>query len=803
MTNKKTEKSKDETQKGPNKSKAYKIRKTLLITSGIVVLLVALIIIFISPIAKYLIEKYDTKFTGREITINYAYVNPFTGYVYLDNFKSYELKSDSLFLSADGVSGNFSMLKLFTKTYEISELVINQPKGMIIQIGDKHDLNFMDIIKKFTSKKTGETKSPVHFSILKLKINDGLFFYQENVIPVNYFIKQVNIECGGIHWDSDTIPFKFSFVSGIGGGEIKGDLTVNSKTLDYHAAVVANKFNLKVLEQYIKDMSNYGSFAAILNANIKAKGNFKDKENITAQGMIGIDDFHFGKNPNDDYASFENVVIKIDELSPKFHKYSFDSISINHPYFKYEKYDHLDNIQTMFGKKGSNITAVAENSEKFNLVVEIARYVKVLAKNFFKSNYKINRLAIYKGDLKYNDYSLNEKFSVDLSPIYVVADSITKSQKRVSLTLKSGIKPYGNVSINLSINPKDSSDFDLNYHLQKIPASLLNPYLIMYTEFPLDRGTLELKGKWNVRNGMIQSNNHIVLIDPRLNNRIKNKNTKWIPMKLLMFFIREQGNVIDYELPITGNLKDPKFHWRDVIIDALTNIFVKPTTTPYRMEVKNVETEIEESLSLKWEMRNSQLTSSQENFIECLADFMHKNPEVSITVNPQNYELKEKEYILLFEAKKKYYLKCSGKNNHSFNEEDSLKVEKMSIKDSLFTKYLNEKTHDAMLFTVQDKCLKLIGASVVDAKFKVLNKKRVNVFMTYFKENGTEKHVKLLAKKTVIPYNGFSFYKIHYNGTYPDFLLKAYNKMNDLNNETPRNKFKNERRKIGIYNKVR
>ena len=75
--------------------------------------------------------------------------------------------------------------------------------------------------------------------------------------------------------------------------------------------------------------------------------------------------------------------------------------------------------------------------------------------------------------------------------------------------------------------------------------------------------------------------------------------------------------------------------------------------------------------------------------------------------------------------------------------------------------------------------------------------------MTYFKESGTEKHVKLLAKKTVIPYNGFSFYKIHYNGAYPDYLLKAYNKMNELNNETPRNKFKKERRKIGIYNKVR
>ena len=47
-------------------------------------------------------------------------------------------------------------------------------------------------------------------------------------------------------------------------------------------------------------------------------------------------------------------------------------------------------------------------------------------------------------------------------------------------------------------------------------------------------------------------------------------------MPLIMTFIRERGNVIDYEIPITGNLKDPKFHLSDVIFDLLGNIFVKP-----------------------------------------------------------------------------------------------------------------------------------------------------------------------------------------------------------------------------------
>ena len=123
-----------------------------------------------------MIENYDEKITGREITIDYAYVNPFTGYVYLDNFKAFEYKSDSVFLAAESVNANFSMLKLFSKNYEITELELVHPIGKIIQTGSKHDLNFMDIIKKFTPDKKRKDiakKSPVQFSIIKMKIFDN------------------------------------------------------------------------------------------------------------------------------------------------------------------------------------------------------------------------------------------------------------------------------------------------------------------------------------------------------------------------------------------------------------------------------------------------------------------------------------------------------------------------------------------------------------------------------------------------------------------------------------------------------
>ena len=324
---------------------------------------------------------------------------------------------------------------------------------------------------------------------------------------------------------------------------------------------------------------------------------------------------------------------------------------------------------------------------------------------------------------------------------------------------------------------------------------MFNPYTISYTSFPIDRGTIDFNGTWHVRNGSIKSENHLVIIDPRLARRRRNEDLKWIPMPLIIAFIRERGNVIDYEIPITGNLKDPKFHLKDMIIDLLGNIFVKPATIPYRTYVKNVETEIEKSLTLKWEMRNTSLQPEQERFVEKMAAFLVKNPDATITVHPQLYTKKEKEYILFYEAKKKYFLVSNNKNAGTFTGEDSDNVTKMSVKDTMFILYLNKHINDSMVFTIQEKCDRFLDSTVVNTKYDLLTKERENNFIDYFKKGGVEKQVKFERSESIIPYNGFSYYKIEYKGEFPESLFDAYLQMNDLNDQAPRKIFKKRRQK--------
>lgn len=781
--------------------KGHKWKKGLLIFLGVVVVFIVVVILFVSPITEYLVEKYDVQYTGREIEIKRAIVNPLTGSVTFSDIKIYEDDNDSIFFAADNISLNMNLTKMLSKIYEISKLTINKPVIKIVQY--KKEFNFTDLITKFTvSEDTVEvadtTKEELHFNLLNVKIKDGTIVFSEGDIPIDYSVVKINIESEGMRWDNDSIQSRFSFASGKGTGNVKGEFDVNMESKNYRLASVIENLDLEILAQYLEDLSNYGNFKAHLDADILSIGNFNNADSVIMSGLVTVKDFHFGKTPEEDYASFEKLTIAMKEVSPMRERYFIDSLSIFRPYFKYEQYDSLNNIETMFGENGANIDSVQSDESQFNLVLELADYIKELSDNFFRSDFMIQKFTIADANLRFVDYSLSEKFEIALNPFTISADSIDKDKKRVNIHAKSKVEPYGNLNVVLSMDPKDSTYFDLQYHLEKFPATVLNPYLISQTSYPLDRGTIELEGNWNVRNSKIQSKNNMTLVDPRFSQKINNKLTRWIPMKILMLFVKERGNAIDYEIPITGDLKDPKFHLQDVIFDVIKNIFVKPATTAYAMQVKTVETTIEKSLSINWEMHQADLGSNEERFIKSMVDFLEDNPEAIIEVTPQYYEEKEKEYILFFEAKKKYYaaqnnLQLSENNSIKIDESDSVKIDKMSIKDSLFIAYLDSQIKDSLLFTIQEKCLRFVGPQTIQTKYNQLKKTREENFLAEFKDKGLENRIKLLPVKNVIPFNGFTYYEIDYEGDFPEKILKAYQRMNRLNNQPPREKYKDER----------
>jgi hypothetical protein len=674
-------------------------------------------------------------------------------------------------------------VKLIHGEYEISDLKIDHLIGHVI----KNDslFNFDDLIDRFKSDTSvAVKKDPIHFSILDIQIDDSQLIYRDLLTPVLYSIKELKMKSSGFHWNEKTIQSTFSFISGESKGNMSGAFTIDYDKLDYLLDLKIDDFDLLILEQYLSALTNYGNYSAILEANLRVKGNFKMAENVSFVGDIALNDFHFGKDVKNDYASFKKLSLSIDELSPLKKVYLFDSVILDTPYFKFERYDYLDNLKYMFAAE--NIVAKGANDEEFNLVITIGNYIRDLSMNFLKSDYRVNKLLVKNGNLLFNDYSVNEKFSMGIQPLFIEADSVNKNNKVVKIDFKSGIKPFGNTNISLEINPKDSSDFVLQYSIEHIPVSMFNPYFVSYTSYPFNRGTLSLQGNWNVNNGKIFSNNHLLLIDPRVSKRLKRNSVTRIPLPLILAFINERGNVIDYEIPITGDLTNASYNIWDVIFDLIGNLFIKPATTPYRVKVSNAESEIERSMSITWPLFGVNISKSETKFIRRLSRFLKENPTAKLKVKPLIYSEKEKEYILFYYAKKMFYLSKNQISMTNFYSSDSLSVERINNKDTLFVEFLKKKIKNEQIHTVQEMCTLLIHSEKVNHEFDALSRKRKSAFLAQFIDDKVTSQIQFLKSNSVVPYNGYSFFELDISGEIPPSLLEAYKHINLVNDEKPR-----------------
>lgn len=341
------------------------------------------------------------------------------------------------------------------------------------------------------------------------------------------------------------------------------------------------------------------------------------------------------------------------------------------------------------------------------------------------------------------------------------------------LTMQSKLNPFGNVNVKVDINPKDLGDFHMDYDVRSLPLPLFNPFMVTSTSHPFHKGTLELYGKWDVMNKQINSHNHLLIINPTLADKVKNTGATKLPMPIIMWLVRNWNHTVDVDIPITGDLSKPTYHFGGVIMDVLKNLFVKPPTFPFRVTVQKEKKKKEDFVMLEWKLRQETLDNDQQGQLKKISRYMFFHPKSQLTVSPKYFEDLEKESILFFEAKKKYYAAAHNLKLSGLSEEDSLAIDMMSIKDSSFVHYLDKHANPSGLeYTVQGKCRNLIGREVVNKKYNEMIVARKKEVMNYFTEKKVTDRVSFDHGVSSIPATGFSHYIFTYTGELPKVVAE-------------------------------
>src|SRR5579862_7191829 len=148
-----------------------KLKRIVFLVFGVLAAFILVVLIFLSAITKYLIEKYSEAYTGRKITMSDLHINAFNGIVRFDDLKIYEANRKTIFFECRELYLNITVYKLWAGEYDITELTMDRPTINIIQRGNR--FNYDDLVKRFSEKGSDVSgkKKPARYWIHNLQID--------------------------------------------------------------------------------------------------------------------------------------------------------------------------------------------------------------------------------------------------------------------------------------------------------------------------------------------------------------------------------------------------------------------------------------------------------------------------------------------------------------------------------------------------------------------------------------------------------------------------------------------------------
>ena len=736
----------------------FKLKKILLRILLGVILLFTLLVILLPTLAEYVIEKYSEEWIGRKVEMEDLYFNLLTGEVEFEQIKVYEHQSAGVFFQCEALYTNLTLYKLFKNQYEFTETRLTQPNLRIVQADSI--FNFDDLLALVESSEKTEPIEPtesVRYWARDILVENGTLHYTNQNIGNEIVLTNLRIRCPAIQWDQPNTNYQTEF-SLQSGGKIQSDFWLHHDSLNYQLRLQADALKIDLLLPYLQEYLKVNRLSGAITSSFQLTGNFDQVEALATSGDFTLEDFSMIDFRDDSVASLKKLLFEVDTLNLTDNIYNFRNISLTAPFLKFEMHEKSDNFSALLADALLDSTTVADSVYGYdysNPFMVMASLISDITSNYIVSDYEADSLIVRNGHIIYQDYTLHDTFVYNLEALNMTADRVSSDSSRIQIDIQSTLNHSGNLTAQLSVSPKDFMDMELYYKITDLLISDFTPYSTYYVAHPFWDGVVYYDSKNTIINRKLTSENSFRVERIELGDKVNNETAYKLPLKLAIALLKDIHGNIELDIPVEGDLNDPKYKLWKAIVKVLENLIVKAVTSPYRLLARSLGANEDELKAVRFDYLQDSLSQKQQKGLDLIAKVLNAKPDLKTELIDVSDSVDEVETLALVEAKKQFYLDThNSKDALSFVLHDS--ITHLSSNDSLFNAYLNQKLglENTSLIPVQNKCIQLIGEKELHEQVAFIRQQReqsVKAYLLQEKEVAPERLVvsNITAKDTL------------------------------------------------------
>jgi len=609
--------------------KAFKI--IFFIVLPILIALIIIVLVALPPVAKNYINKHGKEYTSRKLSVNQIRINYFTSTLNVIGFKMFEADEQSTFVAFDSLTININLMRLFSSELNIEKFRIVKPEATIT----RHDsvFNFDDITAFFNSKPKADTiakpSGPFKFVLKNFSLDGGKLTFTDKGVNYTNVMTNLGFKIPYVSYNREQISeagLKFYFENG---GFLEAMAGYNQKFGAYNADFTVNNLDLKPFLPYMKPYFRFSSYEGKIGGKFHIQGNINQIDSVLIRGDANVADFVIKDPANRKVLGATKGNVTMTDSYPMKSVYNFDKITLTEPYLFFEMKDSSNNFLTYMVDTVSSAGSGSEPSQLY---------------------YGVNHFKIENGIVDFRDNSYGDPFDYHLDNIALKVDSVSSVKKWITAYSTARLNKRGKLKAELGINPSDPYELKVNYVITNFQLTDLNIISRYYVGFPFLTGNMYYEGKTVITARQLTSENKLIVRNAKLGE--KSKGLMNIPLKLALYLLKDVHGDIILDLPVSGDLNDPKTKIGKLVWQVFKNFIVKIVSSPFRGLSGLMGVNPDEIKGIEFNYADTTLTDTHLRRVKLFTQLEKKKPDMKIEMAYYNDVELEKQAIAVDEAGK-------------------------------------------------------------------------------------------------------------------------------------------------------
>ncbi len=269
---------------------------------------------------------------------------------------------------------------------------------------------------------------------------------------------------------------------------------------------------------------------------------------------------------------------------------------------------------------------------------------------------KIGQVTLQGGTINFTDHHIEPHYAANLVEIGGRISGLTSDEdKFADVDLKGKVENYAPVDIVGKINPlRDDLYVSLKASCKDMDLSPFTPYSGKYAGYTIQKGKLTLALQYLIVKKKLDSQNNIFLDQLTLGEKVESPDATRLPVKLAIALLKNRKGEISLDIPVSGQIDDPKFSIGRIVLKIIVNLLTKAATSPFAL-LGALFGGGEELSYIEFDPGKSSVSDEAAKKLETLVKAMHERPGLKLEIAGYVDKEKDREGMrrLLFDRKVK------------------------------------------------------------------------------------------------------------------------------------------------------